>query len=84
MSIRSGLSTNDVQAFKIFTKLFIQNDSDQTNKISIILTFSQRVTFDQYQLYIIQFEQIPELQIIYQNSWRKNIFYGSCRNGNCF
>lgn len=76
MSIQSGLSEEDLKSFDLFTDLFVGMEE----KISIILSFSQETTEDEYGHYIDQFQhKVPELKSMYNKIGGRIFFLGAAK-----
>merc|ERR1711951_123543 len=76
MSLQRGLTEEDLKSFDLFTELFVGME----DKISIILSFSQETTEDEYAHYIDQFQhKVPELQPMYNKIGGRIFFLGAAK-----
>eukprot|EP00485_Elphidium_margaritaceum_P020953 CAMPEP_0202715504 /NCGR_PEP_ID=MMETSP1385-20130828/90815_1 /ASSEMBLY_ACC=CAM_ASM_000861 /TAXON_ID=933848 /ORGANISM="Elphidium margaritaceum" /LENGTH=307 /DNA_ID=CAMNT_0049376785 /DNA_START=1 /DNA_END=921 /DNA_ORIENTATION=+ len=76
MSALRGLAEEDLKAFDLFSELFLGMEQ----KISVILSFAQEITEEDYDHYIDQFKnKVPELRRMYEKIDGRIFFLGAAK-----
>lgn len=73
MSIQNGLNQQDLDAFDLFSQLFV----GMQDKITIFISRAQQLTEEDQKEYIKQFESVPVLQKMYKAVGNRIFFVGA-------
>lgn len=75
MTIQDGLNQQDIEAFNLFTQLFV----GAASKISIIISRAQELTPEEESEYVEQFKTVPALQKMYNEIEGRIFFLGAAQ-----